>query len=280
MPDGSIAARRRLAGAARVAVVSCLSVVFADRAAAQVPQPVVAPAPNGPEMISRYDFHLIAYRLSIADDPFKRYSWDAHFGGSVDIIDYVVGRGTMTVDYETVMGHEFRAFDPVQGNYTLEGAFSARAGATELVAVFHHVSRHLNDRAKRVPVAWNTLGVRVLRHIETRGAALDVDLDVGHTTEHAFVDYTWIGSLQVKVQRALTPKVALFAHGTGQLFSVDGSVPDRGRQTGGLADVGVRLTGRGGVVELFAGIERRVDAYPLERVPRRWGLAGFRLLKR
>src|SRR5919197_1517791 len=92
-------------------------------------------------------------------------------GGSLDVIDYVFGRGTMTVDYETVMGHEFRAFDPTQANYTLEGAFSARVGATEVAAALHHVSRHLSDRPKRVPVAWNTLGARVLRHVAAGGGA-------------------------------------------------------------------------------------------------------------
>ena len=38
--------------------------------------------------------------------------------------------------------------------------------------------------------------------------------------------------------------------------------------------------GRGGVVELYLGYERRVDAYPFDRVPQHWGLAGLRLVSR
>jgi hypothetical protein len=47
-----------------------------------------------------------------------------------------------------------------------------------------------------------------------------------------------------------------------------------------VAEAGVRLKGTGGVLELFAGIEKRVDAYELEFDSRRWVLAGFRLLSR
>ena len=51
---------------------------------------------------------------------------------------------------------------------------------------------------------------------------------------------------------------------------------------GGVAEAGVRLKGSasGGVLELFMGFEKRVDAYELERDSRRWVLAGFRLLSR
>jgi hypothetical protein len=64
------------------------------------------------------------------------------------------------------------------------------------------------------------------------------------------------------------------------LYGVDTLEAGRGRQRGGMAEAGVRLRGGGGVLELFFGVERRVDAYPLERVPKHWGLAGFRLLSR
>ena len=56
---------------------------------------------------------------------------------------------------------EFRQFDPNQGNYTLEGSGSVRAGPIEVAGVFHHVSRHLSDRPKRFPVDWNMIGGRI-----------------------------------------------------------------------------------------------------------------------
>jgi hypothetical protein len=74
--------------------------------------------------------------------------------------------------------------------------------------------------------------------------------------------------------------IGLFAHGYGQILGVDGTVPGRGTQTGGLVDAGIRLNGRAGGIELFVGYEKRVDADPLDRLPRHWGLAGFRLLSR
>ncbi|MGE3512645.1 MAG: hypothetical protein AB7N65_27590 [Vicinamibacterales bacterium] len=43
-------------------------------------------------------------------------------------------------------------------------------------------------------------------------------------------------------------------------------------------EVGVRLIGDAAAIELFGGFERRVDAYPLDWAPRRWALAGFRLV--
>ena len=97
--------------------------------------------------MSRYDFHLSAAAVAVND---PRFSWETHFGGDIDVADYVVGRSSILVDYEAVLGDEFRAFDPNQGNYTLEASSSARVGDTEIAGVFHHVSRHLSDRPEAV----------------------------------------------------------------------------------------------------------------------------------
>jgi hypothetical protein len=66
----------------------------------------------------------------------------------------------------------------------------------------------------------------------------------------------------------------------GQAFAVNDLVANRGAQAGGLIEAGVRITGRGGALEIFAGYEKRVDADPLDRLSQRWGLVGFRLLSR
>jgi hypothetical protein len=253
---------------------------FAVPAAAQIPQPVAVPAPAGPEFLSRYDYHMSVYELYAEEDPAQRFSWDSHFGGSFDLVDYVYGRATVDIDYEAVMGHEYRPFDPNQANYTLEASLSGRIGHTELVGYFHHVSRHLSDRPKPNAVAWNTPGGRLLRRIETSQATVDVLAELGHVIQHSFVDYTWIGGGEVMVRHAVSPRVGIFAHGSAHFFAVDGTIPNRGTQFGFLTEAGVRLGGRGGTLEAFAGFERRVDAYPLERVPRNWALAGFRLLGR
>jgi hypothetical protein len=94
------------------------------------------------------------------------------------------------------------------------------------------------------------------------------------------VDYTWIGGGEVMVRRPVNQHVGMFVHGSGHFFAVDGTVPNRATQFGMFTEGGVRVIGRGGALEAFFGFERRVDAFPLERVPRNWALAGFRLLSR
>jgi len=48
----------------------------------------------------------------------------------------------------------------------------------------------------------------------------------------------------------------------------------------GRAEAGVRVSGKQGAVDLFAGYERVVDADPFAEVPRSWAFAGFRLVNK
>ena len=277
----------------RAALAACLTLTAAVHAGAQAaPQPpVVAPPPTDPEFMSRYDFHLSAAALTpqtitTADGQStgdQRFSWDTHFGGSIDLVDFVAGRAGVVLDYEAVLGSEYRPFDPNQGNYTLEGFVMGRlGGATELGGMFHHESRHLSDRLKpkALPVAWNELGGRILHRVTRGSTTVDADLEGGFAVEHAYVDYTWMGEAHVLVRRPINDRLGVFAHGSGQFVAVDGSVPARGTQTGGLVEAGIRLNGRAGSIELFVGVEKRIDADPVDRQPHHWGLAGFRLLSR
>jgi hypothetical protein len=271
---------------ARHAVAAaCLTVLFVARAAGQVqPQPQIVPAPASPEFLSRYDFHMSVDSLmppkdtpeEIADE---RFSWITHFGGSFDVVDLVFARAGARIDYEAVEGSEYRPFDPNQGNYTLEGFVLARAGRFEVGPIFHHVSRHLSDRPKREAIAWNEFGGRLLDRREFGKTSLDVDLDGGYAVQHSFVDYTWIGDARLLVKHPINGKVGIFGTASGQLVGVNDSL-GRSTQTGGRVEVGVRVYGRGAVMELYAGYENRVDAYPLDRVPQHWALTGLRLVSR
>jgi hypothetical protein len=260
--------------------------VFAASAAAQ-PQPTVAPAPASPEFMSRYDFHLSIARLLTGTPtpapvvPDERFSWDAHFGGSFDFADFVVARFGVLVDYQAGMGSERQPFDPNQGNYTMEGFVAGRvAPGTEVAGIFHHVSRHLSDRPKDFAIAYNEVGGRLLHRRTLGPTTVDVDVEGGRTIQHSYVDYTWLGEGQLTVRRPITERVGVFAHGVGKAFAVNELVANRGAQAGGVLEAGVRVTGRAGVLEVFAGYEKRVDADPLDRMSQRWGLAGFRLLSR
>ncbi|OFW12231.1 MAG: hypothetical protein A3F69_01295 [Acidobacteria bacterium RIFCSPLOWO2_12_FULL_66_10] len=275
----------------RATLAACLTLTAAAHAAAQAaPQtPVVAPPPADPEFMSRFDFHLSIAALTpptmtTADGQStgdQRFSWDTRFGGSLDVVDYVVGRAAVLVDYQAVLGSEYRPFDPTQGNYTLETSSSVRLGSrTEIAGFLHHVSRHRSDRPKRLSVAFNDLGGRILQRVAIGGTTLDLDLGTGWVVQHSYVDYTWITEAHVLAGRALNDVVGVYAHASGQFFGVDGTVPDRGSQSGGSMEAGIRIKGRAGTLELFAGVEKRVDADPLDRQPQHWGLAGFRLLSR
>jgi hypothetical protein len=261
------------------AAAACLLLVGAATAAAQpLPPPTVSDTPASPDFISRYDFHLAAAGLASGD---ARFSWDTHFGGSLDVVDYVGGRAGIDVDYEAVLGDEFRAFDPNQGNYTLEAFASGRLGrSTEVVGMFHHVSRHLSDRPKRFAVAWNVLGARILKRVEARETTIDVDVEGGKIVQHSYVDYDWTGELHLQARRPIDDRASVFGRATGQLIGTTGEVRDRERQLGVAVEAGLRIRGRAGALELFAGFERRADADPIDRQPQNWALAGFRLLSR
>ena len=267
-------------------LAACFVFAFAAHTAAQQPQPIVAPAPPAPEFLTRYDFHMSATSLLTSTPtpppavPDERFSWDMHFGGSFDIADFVVARLGVIAGYQAVLGSEYRPFDPNQGNYTLEGFISARVGEMEVAGIFHHVSRHISDRPKPFAVAYNEVGGRVTGRLALGPTTVDVDLEGGRAVQHSYVDYTWLGEMQVLVRHPVNERVGVFAHGSGQAFAVNETVARRGAQAGGLVEAGVRLTGRAGVLEIFAGYEKRVDGDPLDRVSQRWGLAGFRLLSR
>ena len=264
------------------AVAACLILVLlagAARAGAQAPgpQPIAGPAGDSPEFLSRYDFQLSAAALAVDDE---RFTWDTHFGGTLDLVDYVRGRASMVADYEAVLGSEFRPFDPNQASYTLEGSSSVWAGRTEIAGVFSHVSRHLGDRPKRAAIAWNVLGARVLRQFSLGSTTLGVRVGAGRIVAHAIVDYGWTADFDLVARRSLKQHIGTYARVSGEAFGIDSALSQRHTQSGGRVEAGVRVDGRAGAVELFAGFERRVDADPFDRLPLHWALVGFRLVNK
>jgi hypothetical protein len=259
---------RRAVAAAGLAVLAGL---VAGPAAAQAPPP-----PGTVEFLTRYDFHLSAAALS-NDDP--RFSWDTRFGGELDALDYIVGRTSLRLDYQAILGNEPRAFDPQQGTYVLELSTSVRLRPAEVALVFHHVSRHLSDRAKTDPVDWNLFGVRVLKSASVGAQSVDVEIGVARAVQHSFVDYRWRGDLSGAVRRPIAPRVDAYVRGEGEVIGVDASMNGRGTQAGGLVETGLRLKGSAGAVDLFVGYERRIDAAPFDLQARTWIRAGFRFVR-
>jgi hypothetical protein len=206
----------------------------------------------------------------------QRFVWDAHFGGDLDIVDYGRGRATFVANYQTILGSEFRAFDPNQGNYILEGSVSARADAFELAGVFHHESRHLSDRLKRNPIDWNMVGGRIRGGVVRGRTELRGRADVRGVVQNTFVDYRWELDAGAAARVALRPRFAVVATGGLRVRGVDGT-RDRGTQHGYRGEGGLRIDGRGAALELFIAAERRIDPYQLEFSTATWVTAGFRI---
>jgi hypothetical protein len=230
---------------------------------------------NTPGFLTAYRFHLNAARVSDED---QRFDWDAAFGGDVDLVDYGAGRINLVADYSAILGSELRRFDPNQSAYQLDGSATWRTRAGELAVIFHHVSRHLSDRPKQVPIDWNTLGIGYGHTMTTRTIRVGMSLAAFRVVKRSHVDYTGEIGGAVRVDRTMTPHVGVYAGTEAKILTVAPSVLGRARQTGGRAEAGLRLLGRAGALELFGAYERRIDADPFDGRARTWALAGFRLV--
>jgi hypothetical protein len=258
------------------AVALALAVALgAVPAAAQSPAPASS-QPPAVEFLPRSAFHLSAEHIS-SEDP--RFIWDANFGGDVDFVDYRHGRTTFYANYQVILGDEFHIFDPNQGNYILGGSTSARLAGFEFAGVFHHESRHLSDRPKRQPVDWNMVGGRLEKTIVAGPVQTAIRADLRRTIKTSYVDYRWELDTDVRNRYRLRSAIALFSDLDVRFLGVDGS-RNRNTQAGYRVEGGGRLEGRGGAVELFAAVERRIDPYPLQFGTATWASVGFRLLSR
>jgi hypothetical protein len=226
--------------------------------------------------LPRYVFHLTAEHLSSDDE---RFTWDANYGGELDIVDYGAGRFTFYANYQVITGDQLRAFDANQGNYILGGRLSGRIKGTEVAGVFHHVSRHLSDRPKPFPVDWNMLGVRVSRPLTVGRVSLDPRVDIRGVVQHSYVDYEWELDGGIRARYPINGFLAIVGGGDVRVLGVD-DTGGRDTQTGGRGEGGVRFQGKLAAVELFLAVERRIDPYPLDFDTDTWWSAGFKLLSK
>ncbi len=254
-------------------VVSGLLMTALARAQALRPATRMAGSPGA---LTAYDFHLNAAAFATDD---ARFGWRATFGGDVDLVDYGRGRVNFLANYEVILGSEIRAFDPNQSVYTLGLSASARWRGAELAAVFHHVSRHVIDRPKQIPIDWNLVGLRASRRVTTAGWAIDAAARALWAAKRSTVDYTFEGGGDAAATRRLTARWAAIAAGN---VTALGTVKNAGRGTlwGSWIEGGVRFEGGAGALDVFVAHERRIDADPFDRQVRSWALAGFRLRSR
>ena len=236
--------------------------------------PASSTQPSSLEFFSRFDSAIGIGRFSAAED--ERFVWSGIIGVDVDVMDYGFGRTAIVANYEVVMGREFRPFDPNQGNYILEASTSARTGAFELAAVFHHVSRHLSDRPKRRSVDWNMVGGRMSGDLQRGRTSLHGRADIRGVLRSGFVDYRWEVDTEVAARVSLRPRLAAITRGGVRVLGVTGEA-NRGTQYGYLGEGGLSFEGRGATVDLFIAAERRIDPCQLELSTATWLTTGFRI---
>jgi hypothetical protein len=259
----------------RIALLILALTVCAAPTNAQTTQPADQSSPSAVFM-SRVAFGLSAAHLS-GKDP--RFVWDANIGTDIDVVDYGTGRIQFDANYQVVLGEEFHAFDPNQGNYTFGGFISRRFPGVEVGGVFHHESRHLADRAKRPPVDWNMLGGRVYSDASSGRARFQTHADFLAVIEKAFVDYKWEVEAGTRGAVRISPNVAFITAGDVLILGVD-RTRNRDWQTGFRGEGGFRFQGSKGAVEFFAAGEREIDPYPLEFSTVNRVSLGFRLVTR
>ncbi len=157
-------------------------------------------------------------------------------------------------------------------------------GGVDASFVFHHMSRHLIDRPVERVVAWHTVAGRVERPFAIGRSVVTPTAEYHRVVQHTYVDYKWLSQFTLRVDQPFDNRVRVFATVSGGMVGVDPAVLDdarkplnRDRQAGGRVEAGVHLPGQKAALDLFAAFERRVDGYPLARVPSSWFEAGFRL---
>ena len=255
-----------------VGAVLCVGGAAAPPAAAQS----TADTTSAIAWLPRFDYWLKAEHLA-TDDP--ALVWEANYGGEFDLIDYGRGRLTFAANYQVLLGEQIRIFDPNQGNFLLEVAASGRLPGVELAGLFHHTSRHLSDRAKIDPVDWNMAGVRVRMGGERGSIHYDIGADVLGVVQKSLVDYRWSVTSTGGVSASIHPRLALLARAGVHVLGVDGTA-SRGTQHGYRVEGGVSLEGSAAALELFLGVERRIDPHPLVFSTATWTTAGFRISSR
>ncbi len=257
-----------------------------DASAAADVVPAAFEAPQGPpasassRFLPRFDASF-GWGALVAND--RRFDWRGEVVVDFDVVDYGVGRAAFVSKYEAVLGRERRRYDLSQGNYFFEASGSVRTKPAEVVVFLQHVSRHVVDRENAQAISWNTYGVRARqtwgRRRGTGWAATRVegDIEISRAMQQAFVDYRWLSHARARMTRPVSPRLAVVVEATGDVIRVDEAIRGRTRVCGGRIEGAVRIAGARAVLELFAGYERRIDAYPTDRFRVRWFTAGFRI---
>ena len=224
------------------------------------------------ELLPRTFVHLEAARYEpVRDDE----HWTGWIGGGAVLAASGPTSFRFLADVETVMGDSRRAFDATQANYHLQLSLWRRVKQWEAGIVFHHVSRHLQDREKEAGVDWNVLRVQAAR---THRYGF-VELGLGHTTQQSQVGYGW--ELTARADGVWRPALGGRLYGLASVRAVEAEESEafaRGSFVDVRTEGGVRwVRGTERRLDLFLAWERRHDAPVTSPGERSRALLGFRI---
>lgn len=250
----------------RMIWITCACAAFALRAGAQ-----------GVTLLPEGALRLSAVRYGKTEPQFK---WSGWMGGGLGLARVAGATLRVDADVETIIGNERRTFDANQANYHLEASLRGALGATQVQVVYHHVSRHLEDRPKTQAVDWNLLGVRLGRRFAGPWP-LHVQLGLGHTTQVSLVGYGWELTGLAQVERALGGSGggnAAYADVELRFVQAD-STPAFPRDSflDARLETGLRLRRESSQARLFVAFERRNDVFLLQPGARSRVLLGLGL---
>lgn len=218
---------------------------------------------------------LTALRYTSTEPQFK---WSGWIGGGLGLLK--IGATTVHVDtdVETIIGNEKRTFDANQANYHLEGsARHAFSDALEVDLVFHHVSRHLEDRAKTTAVDWNLLGLRVARRFQAR-VPLTLSVGLGHTTQDSLVNYGWEARAGLRAELVHGTHGQLYVAGDLRYVQAKSTVAfPRDGFVDAWVEAGAQLARGTRNAALLVAFERRNDVFLLQPGARSRLMLGLRL---
>ncbi len=251
-------------------VLASLFLLAATGTAGAQQQPVAAPAPDQPEFLPRFDFHLTIDRLLRSQTPQEelvdeRFSWDTHYGGSFDLVDYVGGRATVTVG----LSGGARPASSARSIRT-RGTTSWKRRCPDARAIGPRsppsfITSRGTSATGRNPSPWpGTCSAPASCTTPTSGTTtFDVAIEGGRVVQRSFVDYSWHRRGEFQVRHPLQrPRWHVRCTARGSCSLSTRTVIGRSGQAGGRIEAGIRLNGRGGAMEMFAGYERRSTPTP------------------
>lgn len=235
-----------------------------------------ATAPRATGLLPRFLTTVDVTHLS-GTDADNQFNWDTDLAVDLDVVDVGFLRANIFANVETMVGSERRGVDPNQSGYTLDVTVFFRLSRGELASTFHHVSRHLSDRATTESVSWNLVGAAYGDRFSVGPFGFEAGARGMGNVGRNSVDYDGQFDGYLNVTRSISDTIAIIASADGVIVPVDSSKFGRDTRRGGRLEAELRVIGTAAAVDTFVAWEQRIDAEFAISDTTRWTHVGFRL---